>query len=259
MAEKVNVLGMDGKVKETIDLPEVFNIIPRFDLIQRAVISSEAAEKQPQGRDPLAGKRNVAESWGNGFAAAHVPRNKGSGYPTARSAAFVPRTVRGRLAHPPRANKVITKKINKKERRLALLSAISATRKRDIVLLRGHVIEENQSLPLVIDDKIQSLKKTSQVIETLEKIGLTKELDRIRLGRTVRTSKEKRRGRKYRQPKGPLIVVKDDFGICAAVRNIAGVDIVNIESLNCSLLAPGTHGGRLTIWAQSAFNMLIKK
>ena len=88
--KKINILGLDGKIKDTMDLPAVFSIIPRLDLIARAVISTEAAQKQPQGRDPLAGKRNSAEGWGTGQGTARVPRLKGSGYPNARNAAFAP-------------------------------------------------------------------------------------------------------------------------------------------------------------------------
>jgi hypothetical protein len=62
MVKKINVLGLDGKKKGSVDLPNVFSIIPRLDLIERAVISTQAAQKQPQGRDPLAGKRNTAPS-----------------------------------------------------------------------------------------------------------------------------------------------------------------------------------------------------
>ena len=125
--KKINILGLDGKIKDTMDLPAVFSIIPRLDLIARAVISTEAAQKQPQGRDPLAGKRNSAKGWGTGQGTARVPRLQGSGYPNARNAAFAPGVLGGRVAHPPRAEKVTIKRINKKERHLALLSAISAT------------------------------------------------------------------------------------------------------------------------------------
>jgi large subunit ribosomal protein L4e len=241
MEEKISVLGLDGKEKETIDLPEVFNTPIRLDLIERAVISIEAANKQPQGRDPLAGKRNSAQSWNTGFGVARVPRRKGSGYPDARGAAFAPMTVKGRVTHPPRSEKVLIKCINKKEKHIALLSAISATHRRDLVEKRGHLVEEIASLPIVIDDKFQSIKKTAQVFDIFEKIGLKKELDRVKIGRTIRAGKGKRRGRKYKQRKGPLIV-----------------DVINVSNINCSALAPGTRSGRLTIWTQSAFNELKK-
>lgn len=256
--EKISILGLDGKEKESIDLPDVFSITPRLDLIKRAVISTEAAQKQPQGRNPLAGKRNTALSWGTGFASARVPRLRGSGYPGARSAAFAPGVVGGRVAHPPRAEKVTVKRINRKERQLALLSAISATEKRGLVQKRGHAIEKLSSLPIVIDDKLQTLKKTSQVIDVFEKVGLNDELARVKNSITIRAGKGKRRGRKYKKRRGPLVVIKENFGIYKAARNIPGVEVVKIDNLNCNLLAPGTHSGRLVIWTQSAFKSLNK-
>ena len=72
MVETVSVYGLDGEEKGKVDLPPVFSIEPRFDLIKRAVISTEAAQKQKKGRDPLAGTRNTAESRGSGLALARV-------------------------------------------------------------------------------------------------------------------------------------------------------------------------------------------
>ncbi len=257
MAKSTVVYGLDGEVKEKIDLPKVFSVKPRVHLIQRAVVAIESAQKQPQGRDPLAGKRNVAESWGTGHAMARVPRIRGSGFPTARNAGFAPGVVGGRLAHPPRSEKITRKKINKKEKRKALLSAISATGDRDLVKKRNHKIDDIKYIPVVVDDKIQTIKKTSQIYDILSQIGFDKEFERAREKR-IRAGKGKRRGRKYKRKRGPLIVVKDDFGIHQAARNIPGVDIVNITNLSCEKLAPGTHPGRLTIWTQSAFKALSK-
>ncbi|MCF2138968.1 MAG: 50S ribosomal protein L4 [Candidatus Lokiarchaeota archaeon] len=257
-SKSVKILGLDGTEKGNIELPDVFNLFPRFDLIQRAVVASESAQKQPQGRDPLAGKRNTAESWGTGYASARVPRLTGSGYPSSRNAAFAPGVVGGRLAHPPRAEKVIAKRINKKEKILSLLSAISATGRIDLIKNRGHKINDEMEFPLVVDDKLQTLKKTTQVIEVFDNLGLIPEIDRVKEGRQIRAGKGKRRGRKYRKKVGPLIVIKDDFGIFKAARNIPGVDVVNIKNLSCKNLAPGTHPGRLVIWTQSAFQNLKK-
>lgn len=110
MSKKVNVYGLDGEVKSDIELPDIFEVLPRFDLIKRAVLSSEMAEKQPQGRDPAAGKKNTAKGWNTGFAVARVPRLKGSGYPGARAAAFVPMAVGGRVCFAPTPDRAILKK-----------------------------------------------------------------------------------------------------------------------------------------------------
>ena len=75
----INVYGLDGKVKQSIRTPSFFSMESRKDIISRVVAAIESAEKQPQGRDPIAGKRNTAQSWGSGFGAARIPRRKGSG------------------------------------------------------------------------------------------------------------------------------------------------------------------------------------
>jgi ribosomal protein L4 len=59
----INVYDLDGKVKQSIRSPSFFSMESRKDLISRVVSSIEAGEKQPQGRDPLAGTRNTARSW----------------------------------------------------------------------------------------------------------------------------------------------------------------------------------------------------
>ncbi len=257
MSKNAIVYGLDGEQKEKMELPQVFSVRPRVDLIHRAVVSIQSANKQPQGREPLAGKKNTAQSWGTGHAMARIPRIRGSGFPTARNAGFAPGVVGGRIAHPPRSEKVRRKKINAKEKKKALLSAIAATASKELVLKRNHQIDGIQDVPIVIDDKVQTIKKTSQIYDILVQIGLEDELTRASEKRT-RAGKGKRRGRKYKRKKGPIIVVKEDFGIRKAAQNIPGVDVVKVEQLTCENLAPGTHAGRLTIWTQSAINALKK-
>ncbi|MEJ4711124.1 50S ribosomal protein L4, partial [Enterococcus faecium] len=75
-------------------------------------------------------------------------------------------------------------------------------------------------------------------------------------GKKIRSGKGKMRGRKYKSPKGPLIVVGEDKGISLGARNHAGVDVVLVENLNAELLAPGTHPGRLTVFTKSAIEKL---
>ncbi|MBN2154945.1 MAG: 50S ribosomal protein L4 [Candidatus Lokiarchaeota archaeon] len=252
----INVYGLDGEVKQSIRSPTFFSMNPRKDIISRVVSAIETSEKQPQGRDPLAGTRNTAKSWGSGYAAARIPRKKGSGYPGARNAAFIPRTVGGRLAWPPTSEKKIPKSINRKEKKLGLLNAIVASSMKDVVVQRGHKIEKVPSIPLVVDDKIQTIKTTSEILKVFNKLGLSDDIERVKSSVKIRSGKGKRRGRKYKKRKSLLVVVKDNFGIFQATRNIPGVDIVEVSKLNCRDLAPGALPGRLTLWSHSAFKQL---
>lgn len=52
--------------------------------------------------------------------------------------------------------------------------------------------------------------------------------------------------------KGPLVVYNEDNGIAKAFRNIPGVDVAPVHSLNLLQLAPGGHMGRFLIWTEGA-------
>ena len=241
-----NIFDLEGKVVGKANLPEVFKTPIRVDLIKRAVRTIQSHGFQPQGRDPMAGKRTTAESKGVGLGIARVPRLKSS-----MRAAFGVSIVGGHSAHPPRSEKKIRKKIPRKEMRLALRSAVAATGSKETVASRGHVVDDVPDFPLVVMDEIQLLKKTWEVKDVFIQLGVWPDIYRVRESRKVRAGKGKRRGRKFKQAVGPLLVINENEGIVEAARNILGVDIVSIEGLNVELLAPGTHPGRLTIWTSS--------
>jgi large subunit ribosomal protein L4e len=79
---------------------------------------------------------------------------------------------------------------------------------------------------------------------------------RAKNGRKIRAGRGKTRGRKYKTPKGPLLVVGEDKGISLGARNHPGVDVVVVDNVNTELLAPGTHPGRLTVYTKSAIEKL---
>ncbi|MHA1748587.1 MAG: 50S ribosomal protein L4 [Promethearchaeota archaeon] len=251
---KVEVFDLSGNQKGNIELPAIFNYHFRPDLINRVFSAHQSNQKQPQGRDSLAGKRTTAESWGPGRGRSRVPRVKGAGTSIANSGAFINMAVGGHLAHPPRSEKRIFKKVNKKEKKIALYSAIAATSNPEIVKKRGHQIDTLNSPVIIFDDKIQTIKKTSDLIRILEMIGLKDELERARK-KKIRSGKGKARGRKYKKRKGPLIVAFDN-GIYKAARNIPGVDVTELRNISVDKLAPGGHPGRLTIWSESSIRAL---
>jgi large subunit ribosomal protein L4e len=242
------IFNLEGKPIGKVDLPSVFGTPLRPDVIKRAVLAIQSTRIQPQGRDPMAGKRTTAESQGTGGGKARIPRVKGG----AGRGAFAPGTVKGRAGHPPTSEKKIIKKIPKKEKRLALFSAIAATASKEIVSARGHSIEDVPEIPLVVTDDMEQLNKTKEVEETLTRLGILSDIYRVRESRKIRAGKGKLRGRKMKQAVGPLLVVAENKGIVDAAKNIPGVDAVIVTNLNAELLAPGTHPGRLTIWTSSA-------
>jgi len=254
--EKINVYDLDGKKKILVDVPKIFSIKPRKDIIRKASEISFSKNKQIQGRDKIAGLRNTAKGWGTGHGISRAPRIKGSGFPTARNVGRVPFAKGGRRAHPIKTEKIVKKKINKKVNKLSLISAISASGDLDWVKNRGHLIDKVPEIPLVIDDKIQTVKKTKLMYSILSELGLEDELVKVKESKKIRAGKGKRRGRKYKNKKSILVVIKDDFGIVKASRNLPGVDVIKFENLSIAHLAPGGLSGRLILWSQSAFNDL---
>ena len=243
------VFDLKGEEVSKLNLPQIFNTSSRPDVIKRAVVTIQSHRFQPQGRDPMAGKRNTAESRGTGLGISRMPRLKARG----QRAAFAPGTVGGRSAHPPEAEKKIKKKLPKKEMHLALRSAIAATGSKESVSSRGHMVDDIPDFPLIVVDEIQSLKQTKDIKEALINLGVWADIFRVKESRKVRAGKGKMRGRKMKQAVGPLLVITKNEGVAEAARNLPGVDVVSVENLNAELLAPGTHSGRLTVWTNSAF------
>jgi len=262
---KANYFDTTGKKVKSIELPEQFNEQIRPDLIKRAVLAVQASKRQPYGAKPRAGQRYSAvlsrrrrkykTSYGHGIS--RVPRktlwHRGTQFGWV--GAFAPGTVGGRRAHPPKASKDWTQKINIKERRKAIRSALAAVINESLVKERGHLFKE---LPTVIDSKIETLSKTSQVKKLLIKLGLEKELERVSK-KKIRAGRGKTRGRKYKKKKGPLIVVSKTCPLIKSGINLPGTDICIINNINAEMLAPGTTPGRLTLFSQEAIDKLKKQ
>ncbi|MGO8805035.1 MAG: 50S ribosomal protein L4 [Candidatus Bathyarchaeia archaeon] len=248
------IFDLQGESTGNVTLPSVFSTPLRPDIIKRAVLAIQSSRLQPQGRDPMAGKRTSAESRGTGSGTARIPRIKGG----SGRAAFAPSTVKGRQPHPPKAEKKILKSIPKKEAKLALFSAIAATAQKETVASRGHKIQDVVDIPLIVDNAIESLTKAKEVEQALTKLGVLNDITRVRDSRKIRAGKGKHRGRKMKQAVGPLIVVVDNKGLENAACNVPGVQVTTVKNLNTEMLAPGTHPGRLTLWTSGAIESLDK-
>jgi len=246
------IFNLDGKAIGKLKVPKIFKTPLRPDVIKRAVITLQSHRFQPQGRNPLAGKRRSVESLGAGHGLARVPRLKAGG----QRAVFAVGTVGGRIANPPVVGKKIGKKIPHKEMRLALRSALAATASKQTVASRGHIAEDVKDFPLVVVDDIQDLKKTSEMETAFIKLGVWPDIYRVKESLKERAGKGKRRGRRTKHAVGPLLVIAENRGVVQAAHNFLGVDVSTVNNLNVELLAPGTHPGRLTIWTKSAFEKL---
>ncbi len=262
---KANVLSITGEKLKQVELPSCFTEEIRKDLIKRAFEVEAAATRQPYGAFPLAGKlasasgkirrarRKYKTSYGIGIS--RVPRK----VMTRRGArffwvgAFAPGMRGGRAAHPPKAEKIFTKKINKKEKIKALKAAIAATSSQKEIYKRYSTLKEEKiELPLIVESKIADIKKTKELHEVLSKLLGNAAKIAFRQ-RRVRAGAGKKRGRYYKKGKGMLIVTSTDKEMPAAkgLKGL-GVDVAKVKKLKISELAPSGIGGRLTLYTEDA-------
>lgn len=240
------ILTTTGDEAGSTTLPPSFETPYRPDIIRKAVDVAETNQKQPYGADPMAGRRHATESWAPGRGASRVPR-----LTQGREAAFAPLARGGRRAHPPKAEKKTQEHLNRKERDLALTSALAATSDVDRVTERGHRFDTDE-LPLIVQDDIVTIAKTRELVETLNAIGVGDDLDRAKDGRSIRAGKGTMRGRRYRTPRSVLLVVHDTGTIDRSSGNLPGVEYALVDELNVPRLAPGGDAGRLTVFTESA-------
>lgn len=264
MAMQVNVYAKDGTKQSAVSLPAVFSELVREEVIARAVLAHYSRLRQAYGASPLAGKKHSVDLskrrrdyrgvYGHGIS--RVPRkiHSRSGTQFNWVAAFSPGVVGGRNAHPPKAEKIWEQNINKKERRLAIRSAIAATADKNCVARRGHLFRE---ISCALDASCESLVKTSEVLSLLKALGLGPELERV-AQRNIRAGHATMRGRRYRKKVGPLVVVSGHCPLVRAASGIAGVNVISVDRLHAAALAPGCVPGRLTVWTAPALEKLDK-
>tara|TARA_Y100000310_G_C20634824_1_gene790615 strand:- start:226 stop:987 length:762 start_codon:yes stop_codon:yes gene_type:complete len=248
--KKATVYRVSGGKTSEISLPIHFAEPIRPDLIKRAVLALQNSRRQPYGSDPLAGKRQgyttpkrrrkFKTTYGKGISRIRRKHLWTRGNQFGWVGAFVASATGGRKAFPPLAEKVLVEKINKKERRKAIRSAIAATKS------------------LIIDNKLEELNKTKDVKQTLTKNELNQELQRTKK-RKIRAGAGTMRGRKYRTKSGILLVVSKACPLMIAAENLPGIEVSIVDNLNAELLAPGSNPGRTTIWSKAAIERLSKE
>ena len=259
MTSTVPTYTTSGTKDGEIELPLVFSTPYRRELIHKAFTNLNSHKFQPQGRHPTAGMDVVADSNDppTGQGVSRVARARGGGGGRQGQGAEVASTRGGRQAHPPIVEKVIYKKLNKKERKLALCSAIAATASKELVESRGHKIEGIESFPIIVSDDIESVSKTSDMVKILDSLKLTQDVKRLE-SRKSRSGKSLLRGRSKKVGKSVLFVTKDSSQLSKAIGALPGVEARNAKELSVLDLAPGSDPIRLTVYSKSAIEEIAK-
>jgi large subunit ribosomal protein L4e len=261
---KAKILDINGKEKESIELPSCFSQPIREDIVAKVLEAKKT--KQPYSPSPVAGKqhsakgklRHLRHAWKSqyGRGISRVPRKifsrRGSQFNW--EAAESPNAKGGMRAHPPKvASMINTKRINKKEMSLALASAISATADKKSVEGKYERIEKlDKPLPLIVESKIATLK-TKEFISSLKKI-LGDNLSELAIKKKkIRAGKGKLRGRKYKSNAGMLLVLGEKEKLKTGV-----FEVKNAKNLAVNDLARGGLG-RLTLYTENAIKEIEKR
>jgi large subunit ribosomal protein L4e len=257
---RTKILDITGKQTKDIELPKEFDAPVREDIVHKVLEAQKTW--QPYSPSPVAGKQHAAKGkmvhrrhvWRSGYGrgASRVPRKifsrRGSQFNL--EAAEVPFSRGGMRAHPPKVlGHINTSKINKKELKVAFVSALSATANGKYVMKKYHTIDEVKNLPLVVEAKFASLK-TKDILAGLKKI-LGEDLFNVAVRKkSVRAGKGKARGRKYKKNAGMLLVVGEKENLKTNV-----FDVVKVKNLGVVDLAQGGLG-RLVVYTENAIKGL---
>jgi large subunit ribosomal protein L4e len=248
----VNIYSVKGDVVKSVELPGAFAAEFRPDIIHRAAVAEMANRRQPYGPSPKAGMRHAVSQWGKGRGTSRVQRlTQGS------KAAESPNNVGGRRAFPPKPEKDYSKKVNRKEKAKAKLSALAALADPEMVRLRGHQFDDGLTMPVVVEDDFEKLATTNDVVSALESIGVSADLVRAKDGKKIRAGRGKMRSRKYKTPRSILLVVSaKEAPVYMGANNLPGVEVVSTEGLSAGVLAPGGQAGRLAVFSESALKKI---
>eukprot|EP00322_Chrysochromulina_rotalis_P014843 CAMPEP_0115845738 /NCGR_PEP_ID=MMETSP0287-20121206/9509_1 /TAXON_ID=412157 /ORGANISM="Chrysochromulina rotalis, Strain UIO044" /LENGTH=408 /DNA_ID=CAMNT_0003299525 /DNA_START=10 /DNA_END=1237 /DNA_ORIENTATION=+ len=237
-------------------LPGVFTAPIRPDVVHFVHSQMSCNKRQPYCVNKYAGKTPSASSWGTGRAVSRIPRVQGGGTHRSGQGAFGNMCRGGRMFAPTKTWRKWHRKVNVTQKRYAVASAVAASGVPALVMARGHRIDATPEGPLVVGSAVESLSKTSAAVALLKKLGAYADVEKTLASKTMRAGKGKMRNRRFVQRRGPLIVYANDGGLTRAFRNIPGVELADVNSLNLLQLAPGGHVGRFCIWTEAAFQAL---
>ena len=95
----------------------------------------------------------------------------------------------GRMFAPTKTWRRWHRKINQKQRRYAMCSALAASALPALVMARGHRVDEISEVPLVVSDSIESLQKTSAAVKLLKAVNAYGDVEKCKDSKKIRAGK----------------------------------------------------------------------
>ena len=251
---KTKIIDKAGKAGKEIDLPKSFSKKIRTDILAKVFEAQKMIQAQPYGAMKGAGAgysasgilKHKRHDWKSSYnkGISRIPRKimSRNGASFNWIGATVSSTRGGRRPHAPRPEKNVFLKINKKELRLALESALTGTvDKKSLTKKYNKEVESGKVfVSAVLDLKTKDfLKLLQKVLGETFAIALKK--------KKVRSGIGKLRGRKYKRSAGLLFVIGKDEKM-----KRKGIEVVSVPELKISDLAPNGEPGRIACYTESA-------
>lgn len=242
----VNIYGVDGSVKGSMELPRVFSEPVRPDLILRAIHAESSFRRQPQGHFVEAGMQTSAAYFGRmhsyrsgrHMGIAIRPREKLGGGVQGK-VKRIPSATKGRRAHPHKVEKIIEERINTKEYQKAIASAIAASVSKT----------SGVASPIIVTNAIEEVKKTKDITQIFGKLKLSAVISR---SSNPRMSSSRRYAVRRHFAKALLFVTSKDCAAIKAARNIPGVTVCTMTTLSAEKLAPSGNARMASLWSEDA-------
>ncbi|MFA5173769.1 MAG: 50S ribosomal protein L4 [Candidatus Pacearchaeota archaeon] len=257
---KAQILDINGKKTKEITT-NLFEEPIREDIIYKIVEAEKIRE--PYSNYYLAGMQRSASgnvkhlrhSWktDRGKGVSRIPKKTmwRRGTQFSWIGAIIPSTRGGRRAHPPKGMDKI-KKINKKELKKALLSALSYINSTEELKKKYDSLKDKKidnKLPIIVENKILTLRSKEfsgslkQILGELDSVAIQK--------KTINKGRGKLRGRKNKKTAGLLFVIGKE-----QEKKSNGIEFLKVNELAISDLA--SNGARLTIFSEQAIKELEK-
>lgn len=258
---KAKLYDKTGKESGSIDLPKNFSSKIRKDILAKVFEAQKGMHMQSYGAKEGAGAgysasgivRHKRHAWKSAYGKgmARIPRKilSRNGASFNWVGATVSNTRGGRKPHAPRSEKVLVKKINKKELLIAFNSGFTGT-------CDAQSLEEkyNMNIPtgIVLSTDVANAK-TKELLAALKKI-FGEAYEKVLQKKTVRAGKGKTRGRKYKKNAGLLIVKGSEEKM-----KHTGMSIVSVNELTIKDLSPNGEPGRIACYTQNAIKEIGEK
>lgn len=249
---KTKILG----TQEEIELPGVFEEAVRKDIVEK--VYNAMFTKQRYTVYPIAGKqsssgkqshtrRKFKTLYGKGIS--RVPRKTMSrrGDQFFWVGTFMPGTVKGRAAHPPKLDRR-DRLVNKKEKILAIKSCIAASASKKI-LEKNYKNFNATQVPIIIKSTL--LEKPKEILKLLEENN-TKTHGESK----IRSGKGKTRGRKHKNTRKILIVLGNKEN-SNKIKNFFNFE--KVQQLNVKKMSLNGNPGKIIAYTDNALKEIAAR